>query len=37
MPEGYSMVKGPLCDDGPIWRIELAGPVWPKSETGEKR
>jgi hypothetical protein len=22
--------EGPLYDDGPIWRIELASPVWPK-------
>jgi hypothetical protein len=29
--------EGPLYDEGPIWRIELTSPVWPKSETGEKR
>jgi hypothetical protein len=29
--------EGPLCDDCPIWRIELASPVWPKSETNQKR
>jgi hypothetical protein len=23
--------EGPLFDDGPIWRIELASPVWPKA------
>jgi hypothetical protein len=28
--------EGPLYDDGPIWRIELASPVWP-SDTGQKR
>ena len=22
--------EGPLFEDGPIWRIELASPVWPK-------
>lgn len=22
--------EGPLYDDGPIWRIELASPAWPK-------
>jgi len=22
--------EGPLYEDGPIWRIELASPVWPK-------
>jgi hypothetical protein len=29
--------EGPLCDDCPIWRIELASPVWPKSDPGQKR
>jgi len=29
--------EGPLYDDGPIWRIELASPVWPDSEVGPKR
>jgi len=29
--------EGPLCDDCPIWRIELASPVWPRSDTGQKR
>jgi hypothetical protein len=24
--------EGPLYDDGPIWRIELASPVWPGSK-----
>ena len=23
--------EGPLFEDGPIWRIELASPAWPKS------
>jgi hypothetical protein len=23
--------EGPLFEDGPIWRIELASPVWPKT------
>jgi hypothetical protein len=23
--------EGPLYEDGPIWRIELASPVWPKT------
>jgi len=23
---------GPLYEDGPVWRIELAAPVWPDSE-----
>jgi len=29
--------EGPLCDDGPIWRIELASPVWPRIDRGQKR
>jgi hypothetical protein len=29
--------EGPLCDDCPIWRIELASPVWPKSGTDPQR
>ena len=24
--------EGPLFEDGPIWRIELASPVWPKNQ-----
>jgi hypothetical protein len=28
--------EGPLYDDGPIWRIELASPVWPKSSREER-
>jgi len=23
--------EGPLYEDGPLWRIELASPVWPKT------
>jgi hypothetical protein len=23
--------EGPLYEDGPIWRIELASPIWPKA------
>ena len=23
--------EGPLFEDGPVWRIELASPVWPKA------
>ena len=26
--------EGPLCEGGPVWRIELASPVWP---TGRQR
>ncbi len=25
--------EGQLFEDGPVWRIELASPVWPKAET----
>jgi hypothetical protein len=25
--------EGPLFEDGPIWRIELASPAWPKGKT----
>ena len=24
--------EGPLYEDGPLWRIELASPAWPKSQ-----
>ena len=24
--------EGPLFEDGPIWRIELTSPVWPKAK-----
>jgi hypothetical protein len=23
--------EGPLFEDGPIWRIEMASPSWPKA------
>jgi hypothetical protein len=25
--------EGPLFEDGPIWRIELASPIWPKQSS----
>jgi hypothetical protein len=28
--------EGPLFDEGPIWRIELASPIWPKAGSGER-
>ena len=28
--------EGPLAQDGPIWRIELASPVWAKDEEGNR-
>ncbi len=27
---GFLKSEGPLFQDGPVWRIELASPVWPK-------
>lgn len=29
--------EGPQFQDGPIWSIELASPVWPKNEEEEKK
>jgi hypothetical protein len=26
--------EGPLFEDGPIWRVELASPAWPKTPDG---
>ena len=34
---GFLRSEGPLFEGGPIWRIELASPVWPKSVTGGTR
>jgi hypothetical protein len=28
---GFLKSEGPLFQDGPVWRIELASPVWPTS------
>jgi len=33
---GFLKSEGPLFQDGPIWRIELSSPVWPKSGSGQK-
>jgi hypothetical protein len=27
----FLKTEGPLYEDGPVWRIELASPVWPKA------
>ena len=27
--------EGQLYEDGPIWRIELASPIWPKGSQGK--
>jgi hypothetical protein len=34
---GFLKSEGPLYEGGPIWRIELASPVWPKGDSGQKR
>ena len=34
---GFLKSEGPLFQDGPVWRIELASPVWPKGDSGQKR
>ena len=33
---GFLKSEGPLFPDGPIWRIELSSPVWPKAGSGQK-
>jgi hypothetical protein len=32
---GFLKSEGPLFQDGPVWRIELASPVWPKTSSGQ--
>ena len=34
---GFLKSEGPLYEGGPVWRIELASPVWPKGDSGQKR
>jgi hypothetical protein len=34
---GFLKSEGPLFQDGPVWRIEMASPVWPKSNSEQKR
>ena len=34
---GFLKSEGPLFQDGPVWRIELASPVWPKTSSGQKQ
>ncbi len=31
---GFLKSEGPLFEGGPVWRIELASPVWPKDSSG---
>jgi len=33
---GFLKSEGPLFEDGPIWRIALASPVWPKAKVEQK-
>jgi hypothetical protein len=33
---GFLKSEGPAFQDGPIWRIALASPVWPKAEHDQK-
>jgi hypothetical protein len=33
---GFLKSEGPVFPDGPIWRIALASPVWPKAKLDEK-
>lgn len=33
---GFLKSEGPMFQDGPVWRIELTSPVWPKDTSGEK-
>ncbi|MFN0172630.1 MAG: hypothetical protein ACKV22_40135 [Bryobacteraceae bacterium] len=33
---GFLKSEGPLFQDGPVWRIELASPVWPKARSGQR-
>jgi hypothetical protein len=30
---GFLKSEGPLSDGGPVWKIELASPVWPKADS----
>jgi hypothetical protein len=34
---GFLKSEGPLYEGGPVWRIELASPIWPKGDSGQKR
>jgi hypothetical protein len=35
-PPGFLKSEGALVEGGPIWKIELASPVWPKGEPSTK-
>ena len=34
---GFLRSEGPMFEGGPVWRTELASPVWPKGESAQKR
>ena len=34
---GFLKSEGPMSQDGPMWRIELASPVWPKAAPSTKQ
>lgn len=34
---GFVRSEGPLFQGGPLWRIELASPVWPKATPAQKQ
>jgi hypothetical protein len=34
---GFLKSEGQLYEGGPIWRIEMASPIWPKGDSGQKR
>jgi hypothetical protein len=34
---GFLKSEGPLYQGGPVWRIEMASPIWPKGDSGQKR
>ena len=34
---GFLKSEGPLYEGGPVWRIELASPIWANGDSGKKR
>jgi hypothetical protein len=34
---GFLKSVGPMFQDGPVWKIELASPVWPKPNTAPRK
>jgi hypothetical protein len=34
---GFLKSEGPLSEGGPVWRIEMASPAWPKEDSVRKR